>query len=64
MGGEVSGAELVHRVWGDLVHWATVEQPALAAEQQRIDLAGLVRRDHPESERVLPLLDRLGDPQP
>lgn len=64
MGGEVSGAELVHRIWGDLVHWATVEQPALAAEQQRIDLAGLVRRDHPESERVLPLLDRLGDPQP
>ena len=64
MGGEVSGAELVRRVWGDLVHWATVEQPALAAEQQRVDLAGLVRRDHPESERVLPLLDRLGDPHP
>jgi hypothetical protein len=26
-GGEISGAELIDRFWGGLVHWATVEQP-------------------------------------
>jgi hypothetical protein len=26
-GGEISGAELIDRFWGGLVHWATVDQP-------------------------------------
>lgn len=34
-GGSISGAELIDRFWAGLVRWATVEQPKLAAEQQR-----------------------------
>jgi hypothetical protein len=34
-GGTVPGGELIARFWDGLVRWATVEQPALAAEQQR-----------------------------
>lgn len=34
-GGTVSGRELIDRFWGGLVRWATVDQPALAAAQQR-----------------------------
>lgn len=34
-GGTVSGQELIDRFWGGLVRWATVDQPAIVAEQQR-----------------------------
>ncbi|MFM2078224.1 MAG: hypothetical protein RJA49_2114 [Actinomycetota bacterium] len=34
-GGTVPGSELIDRFWGGLVRWATVDQPALAAAQQR-----------------------------
>jgi len=34
-GGEVSGAELIDRFWDGLVKWATVDQPALMADEQR-----------------------------
>ena len=34
-GGAVPGRELIDRFWGGLVQWATVEQPALVAVQQR-----------------------------
>jgi hypothetical protein len=34
-GGTIPGAELIGRFWAGLVHWATVEQPPLAAAQQR-----------------------------
>lgn len=34
-GGTVQGRELIDRFWGGLVRWATVEQPALVAAQQR-----------------------------
>ena len=34
-GGTVPGRELIDRFWDGLVHWATVEQPALVAAQQR-----------------------------
>ena len=34
-GGVVRGSELIDRFWGGLVRWATVDQPALVAEQQR-----------------------------
>ena len=34
-GGTVPGQELIDRFWNGLVRWATVEQPALAAQQQR-----------------------------
>ncbi len=34
-GGTVPGSELIDRFWGGLVRWATVDQPVLAAAQQR-----------------------------
>ena len=51
-GGTIAGATVIDRFWDDLVHWATVEQPKLAAEQQRELLVGRIRQ-HPESDRVL-----------
>ncbi len=34
-GGTVAGSELIDRFWNGLVRWATIDQPALAAVQQR-----------------------------
>ena len=51
-GGTISGAEVIDRFWADLVHWATVEQPELAAEQQRELLVERIMK-HPEGDRVL-----------
>jgi hypothetical protein len=51
-GGTIGGAEVIDRFWDDLVRWATVEQPELAAAQQREVLVERIRR-HPESDRVL-----------
>ncbi|HUW04158.1 MAG TPA: hypothetical protein VMW08_17520 [Acidimicrobiales bacterium] len=34
-GGTVSGAEVIDRFWDGMVHWASVEQPKLAAKQSR-----------------------------
>lgn len=41
-GGTIPGQELIDRFWNGLVRWATVDQPALAAEQQRTMLRGRV----------------------
>ena len=57
-GGSVPGAELIDRLWGGLVHWATVEQPALVAEQQRQALEAMVL-EHPDGPRIVAELDRL-----
>ena len=51
-GGTIGGAEVIDRFWDDLVRWATVEQPKLAAAQQREVLVDRIRQ-HPESDRVL-----------
>ncbi len=51
-GGTIAGAEVIDRFWGDLVHWATIEQPKLAAEQQREMLEERIDA-HPEAARVL-----------
>lgn len=51
-GGTIAGSEVIDRFWGDLVHWATVEQPKLAAEQQRELLEERIGK-HPEADRVL-----------
>ena len=59
-GGTISGAEVIDRFWGDLVHWATVEQPKLAAEQQREMLEERIRQ-HPEADRVLAEFDAVAD---
>ncbi len=50
-GGTVAGSELIDRFWGGLVRWATVEQPALMAAQQRELLHQRVMR-HPAAESV------------
>ncbi len=59
-GGSVPGAELIDRLWGDLVQWATVEQPARAVVPQRDALEAVVR-DHPDGADVLTESDRLAD---
>jgi hypothetical protein len=50
-GGTVPGRELIDRFWDGLVRWATVDQPALAAEQQRTLLHGRVLA-HPDGIAV------------
>jgi hypothetical protein len=57
-GGTCSGAELVDSLWEGIVRWATVEQPPLAAEQQRRILCERIAR-HPEAERVRREFDAL-----
>ncbi len=59
-GGTIAGAEVIDRFWSDLVHWATVEQPKLAAEQQREMLEQRIRK-HPEADRVLQEFDAVAD---
>lgn len=59
-GGTIAGAEVIDRFWGDLVQWATVEQPKLAAEQQREMLEARIRQ-HPAADRVLQEFDAVGD---
>lgn len=51
-GGTMPGADVIGRFWGGLVHWATVEQPALAAAQQRELIEARIAR-HAEADRVL-----------
>lgn len=55
-GGTVSGAELIDRFWDGLVHWATVDQPALAAADARRELVARIA-EHAESDRVLAEFD-------
>ncbi|MGI9603867.1 MAG: hypothetical protein ACR2QE_18430 [Acidimicrobiales bacterium] len=51
-GGTISGAEVTDRFWDGLVHWATVEQPALMAEQNRQMVEGRIN-EHPDAGMVL-----------
>lgn len=50
-GGHIAGSELIDRFWGGLVRWATVEQPALLAEQQRQLLHERVMQ-HPRADSI------------
>jgi hypothetical protein len=50
-GGTVAGDELIGRFWNGLVRWATVEQPALVAEQQRALLHDRVMA-HPDGAAI------------
>ena len=59
-GGTISGAEVIDRFWGDLVRWATVQQPQLAAEQQREMLEERIAQ-HAEADRVLAEFHAAGD---
>jgi len=51
-GGQVSGADLIDRFWAGLVKWATVDQPALNAEESRKMLHDRIAA-HGDAERVL-----------
>jgi len=59
-GGRVPGAEVIDPLWERLAHWATVEQPRLAAEQQR-ELYRARIAAHPEGARIWAEFQRLGD---
>jgi len=59
-GGTIRGAELIDRFWKGLVHWATVEQPRIAAENQYQALRPVILA-HPEGERILAAFDRLSE---
>ncbi len=58
--GPVPGSEVVDPLWEGIVQWATVEQPKLAAEQQRELLHSRIRQ-HPDADRVLERFIALGD---
>jgi hypothetical protein len=61
-GGTVAGAALIDRFWSGLVHWATVQQPRLAAEAQYQVLEPQILA-HPHGARVLAEFNRLSDLQ-
>ena len=50
-GGTIAGRELIERFWNGLVQWATVDQPAIAAEVQRQLLHARVMR-HPDGAEI------------
>ena len=60
-GGRLAGRELVDRLWKEIVHWATVEQPPLAAARQREIIAQRIAR-HPQADRVQREFDALEEP--
>jgi hypothetical protein len=59
-GGTIKGETLIDRFWHGLVHWATVEQPRLAAENQYQALKPIIL-EHAEGQKVLAEFDRLSD---
>jgi len=59
-GTRVPGRELVEAFWGGIVRWATVEQPKLAAEQQRKLLTERILA-HREGARILEAFERLAE---
>jgi hypothetical protein len=55
-GGTVSGAEVIDRFWDGMVNWASVEQPKLAADQQReLLVSRIMKADN--ADRVLEEFD-------
>jgi hypothetical protein len=56
-GGEIAGRDVIDRFWHGLVHWATVEQPRLAAAQQRRLIEARIAR-HDDPAAVLSEFDR------
>lgn len=51
-GGRKPGREIIDDAWQRIVHWATVEQPKLAAEESRRMLSDRIGK-HPDGERIL-----------
>jgi hypothetical protein len=59
-GGSLPGHAIIDPFWERIVHWATVEQPKLAAEQQRPLLHRRIL-GHPEGARILARFEALAD---
>jgi hypothetical protein len=59
-GGTIAGAPLIDRFWRGLIHWATVEQPKLAAAQQYELVKERILR-HADGKRILREFDALAD---
>ncbi len=59
-GGSVLGTELIQPFWDDLVTWATVGQPVLAARQTYDAICDLIE-ELPEGKRVQQEFDELTD---
>lgn len=59
-GGTISGAALIDRFWAVLIDWATVEQPKLAAQQQRAQITPRIVA-HPDGKRLLAEFEALSD---
>ncbi len=59
-GGTIRGAELIDRFWDGLVRWATVEQPAIAAQNAYEGLKPIILA-HPEGTRILKAFDAVSD---
>ena len=51
-GGRKPGHEIIDAAWARIVHWATVEQPKLAAVESRKMLTERILK-HPDGERIL-----------
>lgn len=60
-GGTMPASVLIDRFWRGLVHWATVEQPRLAARQQHALIAERLKH-HPQGEQLVRAFDALTDP--
>ena len=59
-GGTVRGSELIDRFWDGLVRWATVDQPAIAAQNQYETLKPIIL-EHLDGKDILAEFDRQGD---
>ncbi len=57
-GGVLAGREVVDPLWEGIVHWATEEQPVLAAARQKQIMSERIAA-HPEAERVRNEFDAL-----
>jgi hypothetical protein len=60
-GGALPGRVVIDRLWNGIVRWWTVEQPPLAAAQQRAVLHERILR-HPDGARILARFEALADP--
>ena len=51
-GSKARGSDLIDAAWQRMIHWATVEQPVIQAEQSRKMLTERIL-EHPDGERIL-----------
>jgi hypothetical protein len=59
-GGALAGADVIDRLWSGIVRWWTVDQPPLAAAQQRELLHARIHH-HPEGARIWQRFESLAE---